>query len=102
MGEARSRVIFSEKLIGRPHAPELWAEKLVVQNIMTIETKHSLQDSLQFAAAGTATNAAGTETVMMPVGVPGYTLREEPRRVPSTEPPVLPVNKASVINKGIN
>ncbi len=29
----------------------------------------------------------------MPVGVPGYTLREELRRVPSTEPPVLPVNK---------
>ena len=92
MGEARSRVIFSGKLIGRPHAA-LWAEKLVVQNIMTIETKHSLQDSLQPAAAGTATNDAGTETVMMPVGVPGYTLREEPRRVPSTEPPVLPVNK---------
>ncbi|MGH9615548.1 MAG: xanthine dehydrogenase family protein molybdopterin-binding subunit [Acidobacteriaceae bacterium] len=31
-------------------------------------------------------------TVMMPVGIPGYTLREEPRQVPATEPPVLPVN----------
>lgn len=92
MGEARSRVKFSEKPIGRPHAV-LWAENLVVRNIMAIKTTHSLQDSLQPAAAGTAANAAGTKTVMMPVGVSGYTLREEPRQVPSTEPPVLPVNK---------
>ncbi len=35
---------------------------------------------------------AGMETVMMPVGVPGYTLRQEPRTVPTTEPPVLPIN----------
>ncbi len=40
-------------------------------------------------AAGTAADAA---PVMMPVGIPGYTLRQEPRHVPSTEPPVLPVN----------
>lgn len=37
--------------------------------------------------------APGTETIMMPVGVPGYTLRQEPRQVPTTEPPVLPINK---------
>lgn len=44
-------------------------------------------------AAANAAPAAGTETVQMPVGVPGYTLRQEPRQVPVTEPPVLPVNK---------
>ena len=32
------------------------------------------------------------KTVMMPVGIPEYTLRQEPRQVPMTEPPVLPVN----------
>lgn len=37
-------------------------------------------------------NTPGTHTVMMPVGVPGYTLQQEPRTVPVTEPPVLPVN----------
>ncbi|QNI34786.1 xanthine dehydrogenase family protein molybdopterin-binding subunit [Alloacidobacterium dinghuense] len=30
---------------------------------------------------------------MMPVGVPGYTLQDEPREIPSDEPPVWPVNK---------
>ena len=29
----------------------------------------------------------------MPVGIPGFTMREEERTVPATEPPVLPVNK---------
>jgi xanthine dehydrogenase YagR molybdenum-binding subunit len=29
----------------------------------------------------------------MPVGVPGYTLRDEQREVPVTEPPVWPINK---------
>src|SRR5215472_4603221 len=36
---------------------------------------------------------AATKTVRMPVGIPGYTLGEEERTVPATEPPVLPVNK---------
>src|SRR5215469_9622681 len=33
------------------------------------------------------------KTVSMPVGVPGYTLQDEPRQVPVTEPPVWPINK---------
>ena len=37
--------------------------------------------------------AAPTKTVTMPVGVPGYTLRDEQRTVPASEPPVLPTNK---------
>jgi xanthine dehydrogenase YagR molybdenum-binding subunit len=43
------------------------------------------------AAAGEAETA--TKTVTMPVGVPGFTLGEEERTVPVTEPPVLPINK---------
>jgi len=39
---------------------------------------------------GSTTNK---KTVTMPVGVPGYTLRDEPREVPDTEPPVWPINK---------
>ena len=35
---------------------------------------------------------AGMEMVMMPVGIPGYTLRQEQRTIPATEPPVLPIN----------
>ncbi|HET9086649.1 MAG TPA: xanthine dehydrogenase family protein molybdopterin-binding subunit [Acidobacteriaceae bacterium] len=50
-------------------------------------------DPLLQAAANAPTPPAGTETVQMPVGIPGYTLRQEPRQVPVTEPPVLPVNK---------
>ena len=51
-------------------------------------------DSLLNAASTVAAATAdGKRTVMMPVGVPGYTLREEAREVPDTEPPVLPVNK---------
>lgn len=33
-----------------------------------------------------------TRTENMPVGVPGYTLRQEPRQIPESEPPVWPVN----------
>jgi xanthine dehydrogenase YagR molybdenum-binding subunit len=38
---------------------------------------------------------AGSEkrSVSMPVGVPGYTLHDEQRSVPITEPPVWPINK---------
>ncbi|HZC43235.1 MAG TPA: xanthine dehydrogenase family protein molybdopterin-binding subunit, partial [Acidobacteriaceae bacterium] len=39
-----------------------------------------------------ATESTGTKTVEMPYGVPGYTLHEIQRQVPTTEPPVLPVN----------
>jgi xanthine dehydrogenase YagR molybdenum-binding subunit len=33
------------------------------------------------------------KTVQMPIGVPGYTLTDEAREVPVTEPPVWPINK---------
>lgn len=33
------------------------------------------------------------KSVSMPVGVPGYTLHDETRQVPATEPPVWPTNK---------
>ena len=42
------------------------------------------------AAAGAKSDK---KTVNMPVGVPDYTLRDEPREVPVTEPPVWPINK---------
>lgn len=42
--------------------------------------------------APTEETVTGMHTVMMPVGVPGYTLREEARTVPTSEPPVLPIN----------
>ncbi|MEO6964621.1 MAG: molybdopterin cofactor-binding domain-containing protein [Acidobacteriaceae bacterium] len=52
----------------------------------------SSAEALLGVAADATTTPAGMETVMMPVGVPGYTLRQESRTVPATEPPVLPVN----------
>ena len=55
---------------------------------LTPETEPLLQ-----AAASAAPAPAGTETVQMPVGIPGYTLRQEPRQVPTTQPPVLPINQ---------
>jgi xanthine dehydrogenase YagR molybdenum-binding subunit len=42
---------------------------------------------------GHGTPGVDKKTVMMPVGVPGYTLRDEPREVPTSEPPVWPINK---------
>src|SRR5215469_8718269 len=51
---------------------------------------HANEDSLlQDKDAG----SPAKKTVMMPVGVPGYTLRDEQREVPATEPPVWPTNK---------
>src|SRR5215469_13264817 len=51
---------------------------------------HPNEDSLlQDRDAG----SPAKKTVMMPVGVPGYTLRDEQREVPDTEPPVWPTNK---------
>src|SRR5215469_7116870 len=50
---------------------------------------HAGEDSL-LQDKGSTTNK---KTVTMPVGVPGYTLRDEPREVPETEPPVWPINK---------
>ena len=37
--------------------------------------------------------APAKKSVRMPVGVPGYTLHEETRQAPASEPPVWPVNK---------
>ncbi len=55
------------------------------------------EESLLAAAADTADSAAGTQTPGMltedmPYGIPGYTLTQVSRQVPTTEPPVLPVN----------
>ncbi len=52
----------------------------------------SSADALLDAAADAAKTPAGTETVKMPYGVPGHTLREVERQIPATEPPVLPIN----------
>ncbi|MHB1938255.1 MAG: xanthine dehydrogenase family protein molybdopterin-binding subunit [Acidobacteriaceae bacterium] len=42
--------------------------------------------------AAAAANSTPEKTVTMPYGVPGYTLHDVQRQVPTTEPPVLPVN----------
>ncbi|MFP5229131.1 MAG: xanthine dehydrogenase family protein molybdopterin-binding subunit [Acidobacteriota bacterium] len=51
-------------------------------------TKLPMEDALTAQAA-----APAKKTVQMPVGVPGYTLVEETRSVPASEPPVWPINK---------
>ena len=51
-------------------------------------TKPPIDDALVAQAA-----APTKKTVQMPIGVPGYTLTEESREVPTTEPPVWPINK---------
>jgi xanthine dehydrogenase YagR molybdenum-binding subunit len=51
-------------------------------------TKLPVEDAMSAQAA-----APAKTTVQMPVGVPGYTLVEETRSVPPTEPPVWPINK---------
>jgi len=53
---------------------------------------HTNDDALQESAPAAGGNS-GKTTVNMPVGVPGYTLHDEPRQVPVTEPPVWPVNQ---------
>lgn len=47
---------------------------------------------LQAAATAPATDSDPMRTEMMPVGIPGYTLRQEARQIPASQPPVLPVN----------
>src|SRR5579863_4246930 len=59
------------------------------ENVMAIHT-HSPSDAILSAADETD---SATKTVRMPIGIPDYTLREEERTVPTSEPPVLPVNK---------
>ena len=51
-------------------------------------SNHPAEDALLPQAAMPA-----KKTVEMPVGVAGYTLHEEARQVPATEPPVWPVNQ---------
>jgi xanthine dehydrogenase YagR molybdenum-binding subunit len=58
---------------------------------MATDTMPPIRDAVLGAAADSP--QAPTKTVSMPIGVPGYTLREEERTVPASEPPVLPVNK---------
>jgi xanthine dehydrogenase YagR molybdenum-binding subunit len=55
-------------------------------------THRNEETILQQPEAG-ATGKSDKKTVNMPVGVPDYTLRDEPREVPVTEPPVWPINK---------
>jgi len=50
--------------------------------------KHPTEDALLAQAA-----APAKKTVQMPIGVPGYTLRDEARQVPPGEPPVWPINQ---------
>jgi xanthine dehydrogenase YagR molybdenum-binding subunit len=56
--------------------------------------KHTLEHSKDaaLAAAVDAAPDADKHTVTVPVGVPGYTLHNETREVPLTEPPLLPLN----------
>jgi xanthine dehydrogenase YagR molybdenum-binding subunit len=51
-------------------------------------TKPPMEDALLDQAA-----APAKKTVQMPVGVPGYTLTNEAREIPASEPPVWPINK---------
>ena len=50
--------------------------------------KHADEDAILAQAA-----TPGKKSVSMPVGVPGYTLHDETREVPASEPPVWPTNK---------
>ena len=58
---------------------------------MATDTTHLVADPL-FAAAADGSGVP-EKTVSMPIGVPGYTLHEEQRTIPASQPPVLPVNK---------
>ncbi len=58
---------------------------------MAIHPTEVIPDALMSSSAG-ASDAA-SKTVKMPIGIPDFTLREEERIVPDSEPPVLPLNK---------
>ena len=58
---------------------------------MAMDTTDLLPDAIHSDAVDST--GAVTRTVSMPIGIPGYTLHEEQRTVPISEPPVLPVNK---------
>jgi xanthine dehydrogenase YagR molybdenum-binding subunit len=54
---------------------------------------HANEEALPQQGAPAPAAKPGKKAVSMPVGVPGYTLRDEQRNVPVTEPPVWPINK---------
>jgi xanthine dehydrogenase YagR molybdenum-binding subunit len=54
---------------------------------------HWNEESMLQQPGAAADGKSDKKTVNMPVGVPDYTLRDEPREVPFTEPPVWPINK---------
>lgn len=58
-----------------------------------IMVTHTNKDSLLQDAAPAPAENTDKKTVAMPIGVPGYTLHDEQREVPLTEPPVWPINK---------
>ncbi len=54
---------------------------------------HTATPNSNAILSGAADGAEATKTVSMPVGIPGYTLHDEERTIPASEPPVLPINK---------
>jgi xanthine dehydrogenase YagR molybdenum-binding subunit len=54
---------------------------------------HANEDSLLQETAPASDGKSDKKTASMPVGVPGYTLHDEQREVPTSEPPVWPVNQ---------
>jgi xanthine dehydrogenase YagR molybdenum-binding subunit len=58
---------------------------------MSLHIDTAVDPALQ-APAVQQSSESDKHTVMMPIGIPGYTLHEEARQVPLSEPPVLPTN----------
>jgi xanthine dehydrogenase YagR molybdenum-binding subunit len=54
---------------------------------------HTNEEGLLQEGAPAPGEKTDKKSVSMPVGVPGYTLHDEERNVPATEPPVWPINK---------
>ena len=54
---------------------------------------HWNEESMLQQPEAAASAKPDKKSVNMPIGVPDYTLRDEPRDVPVTEPPVWPINK---------
>jgi xanthine dehydrogenase YagR molybdenum-binding subunit len=53
----------------------------------------NIMDEFFQEAAPAPAGDSEKKSVNMPIGVPGYTLHDEQREVPATEPPVWPINK---------
>ena len=54
---------------------------------------HTKEEALVQEGAPAPATKSDKKSVSVPVGVPGYTLHDEQRQVPATEPPVWPINK---------